>query len=427
MRILITGANGFIGTHIVKALQQDGHQIVGCVRTIKSARKSLPGIELIPVDFTIDHSARVWRPRVEGIDVVINTVGIIRQRGGQTFSSLHTKAPIALFRASAQMGVKQVIQISALGADSSAFSEYHLSKKAADDYLASLNLSWLILMPSIVYGSGAKSMAFFKAVSSLPVVPLIDQGEQQIQPIHIDDMTHLIRRSINPKRQFRKRVELVGPTSITMKNLFEDLRLWLGLNPPRYLSIPYKYAVSLAQWGGFWGNTPLNGEAIAMLQRGNIGECKPYIDECGKLPREMKRVLLESPAVDADKWHADIYFLKPALRMSIAFVWLFTGYLSAFVFPIESSYDLLSEVGIEQRYAPLFLYGAAGMDIALGIVTAFAYRIQLTGTLQIAMIVLYTLIISIYLPDQWIHPFGPISKNLPLIVSILIMMALERE
>ncbi|MES9927815.1 MAG: SDR family oxidoreductase [Candidatus Thiodiazotropha sp. 6PDIVS] len=270
-------------------------------------------------------------------------------------------------------------------------------------------------------------MAFFKAVSSLPVVPLIDQGEQQIQPIHIDDMTNLIRRSINPERQFRKRVELVGPTRITMKNLFEDLRLWLGLNPPRYLSLPYKYAVSLAQWGGFWGNTPLNGEAIAMLQRGNIGECKPYIDECGKVPREMKRVLLESPAVDADKWHADIYFLKPALRMSIAFVWLFTGYLSAFVFPIESSYDLLSEVGIEQRYAPLFLYGAAGMDIALGIVTAFAYRIQLTGTLQIAMIVLYTLIISIYLPDQWIHPFGPISKNLPLIVSILIMMALERE
>ncbi|MES9953114.1 MAG: SDR family oxidoreductase [Candidatus Thiodiazotropha sp. 6PLUC2] len=427
MRIMITGANGFIGTHIVQALHQDGHQIVACVRSIKSARQRGPGIELIEADFTTDHSARVWRPRVKGIDVVINTVGIIRQRGRQTFSSLHHKAPIALFRACAQMGVKQVIQISALGADRSAFSEYHLSKKAADDYLASLDLNWLILMPSIVYGAGAKSMAFFKAVSSLPLVPLIDQGEQQIQPIHIDDMIHLIRRSINPERRFRKRMVLVGPSRITIKKLLEDLRLWLGLTPPHYLSIPYKYAVSLAQWAGFWGNTPLNGEVISMLQRGNIGECKPYIDECGKQPREMKSVLLESPAEDADKWHAGLYFLKPALRLSIAFVWLFTGYLSAFVFPIESSYALLSQVGIEHRYAPLFLYSAAGIDIALGIATAFTYRIRLTAVLQIALIVLYTLIISIYVPDQWFHPFGPISKNLPLIVSILIMMTLERE
>ena len=427
MRILITGANGFIGRHMAQTLRREGHQVVGCVRNPRSAARSLPGIDFIQADFSIDHSARVWRPRVAGFDVVINAVGIIRQQGRQTFTSLHTKTPVALFRACGQMGVKKIIQISALGADESAISHYHLSKKAADDYLSSMNLNWLILMPSIVYGAGAKSMAFFKAVASLPLVPLIDTGNQLIQPIHISDLTRLVSIYIDSEERMEKRIELVGPAPVAIKTLFTDLRTWLGLSPPKFLFIPYSAALHFARWTGFLGDTPLTGEAVAMLQRGNTGDVRPFADQTGKAPIEMRGILSETPAQDSDKWHAGLYFLRPVLRLSIAFVWLFTGYLSAFVFPHEASYAMLFAVGIEERFAPLFLYAAAMIDMALGMATAVAYRIRVVGWIQISLIALYTLIISIHLPDYWLHPFGPISKNLPMVVGILIMMVLERQ
>ncbi|MEJ2609919.1 MAG: SDR family oxidoreductase [Candidatus Thiodiazotropha sp.] len=426
MRILITGVSGFIGRHIAQTLKDEGHQVVGCVRNLNE-RHYPPGIEVIQGDFSIDHSARVWRPRVTGFDAVINAVGIIRQQGSQTFHALHTKAPIALFRACEEMGVKRIIQISALGADKSAFSHYHLSKKAADDYLSSMKLEWLILMPSIVYGTGAKSMAFFKALSSLPLIPLIGLGDQMIQPIHISDLTRLVTKCINTDNLLRQRLVVAGPTPIAIKSLLTELRSWLGIGSAKFLSIPYPIAQILARLGGISGNTPLTNETVTMLQRSNTGDIQPFIEHLGQAPQDIHNVLAETPAKDPDRWHAKLYFLSPVLRISIAFVWVFTGYISAFVFPRETSFALLSQVGISAVFAPLFLYGAAAFDIALGIATVVAYRIQILGWIQVLLILLYTLIISLYLPDQWLHPFGPITKNLPMVMAIFIMMILEKR
>ena len=88
---------------------------------------------------------------------------------------------------------------------------------------------------------------------------------------------------------------------------------------------------------------------------------------------------------------------------------------------------MLNWIGIPSVLAPVTLYSASLFDFLLGLATLAGYRIKIVGILQILMIALYTVIISIGLPEQWIHPFGPISKNLPLLVSILIMMVLEKR
>ena len=149
MHILITGANGFIGGHLLMALRQMGHEVTGCVRNPQAAKIRWPDAGFIQADFSRDRAVADWLPRLRNVDLVINAVGIIREHGSQRFDRLHRDAPIALFRACAETGVRRVIQISALGADESAFSQYHLSKKAADDLLAGLDLEWTILMPSI--------------------------------------------------------------------------------------------------------------------------------------------------------------------------------------------------------------------------------------------------------------------------------------
>jgi uncharacterized protein YbjT (DUF2867 family) len=77
--------------------------------------------------------------RLTGVDAVINTVGILREGRGRRFA-IHDQVPRALFAACPEAGVRRAIQVSALGADASAASRFHLSKRAADDFLATLDL-----------------------------------------------------------------------------------------------------------------------------------------------------------------------------------------------------------------------------------------------------------------------------------------------
>jgi uncharacterized protein YbjT (DUF2867 family) len=105
-----------------------------------------------------------------------------------------------------------VIQISALGADDQALSRYHLSKRAADDHLAASSLDWTVLRPSIVYGPGAHSMALFEALAALPLTPLINRGEQEIQPIHVADLTRAVLHCLAPEGPAGVRVDLVWST-----------------------------------------------------------------------------------------------------------------------------------------------------------------------------------------------------------------------
>ncbi|MBV2123093.1 MAG: SDR family oxidoreductase [Candidatus Thiodiazotropha sp. (ex Ctena orbiculata)] len=427
MRILITGATGFIGSHLTQALLERGHIVLVCVRNPEPAKQRWPDIIPIKVDFSVDHEVEHWIGRLEGVDVVINAVGIIRETRTQTFDLLHRQTPIALFKACEKAAVKRVIQVSALGADDEAFSHYHLSKRAADCYLRASPIDWVIVMPSIVYGAGAKSMAFFKALSALPVIPLIDRGDQPIQPIHINDLTRAVVALVESPGVLRSDVEMVGPVPIRIKALYSKLRQWLNLRQGRFISIPYRLSLHAAKWAGLLGEIPITKEAVAMLRKGNTASVAPFIARFGFQPRSVEQAFIELPAQQADRWHAGLYFLAPLLRLSIAFLWLYTALVSAFLFPLDQSYAMLAQVGILGDWQTIVLYGATTTDLLLGLAILFAYRLQLVVLLQVGIILLYSAIILLWLPEYWLHPFGPMSKNLPLLVALMIVLVTQRR
>lgn len=427
MNILLTGAGGFIGSHLLRELYAQGHNIKACVRDPALAEKRFSGPEYIDDDFSKDVRPEKWHPRLEGVDIVINTVGIIRESATQRYDTLHRDAPIALFQAAANSGVQRIIQISALGADASAQSHYHLSKRSADDYLAELPLDWVILRPSIVYGPGAKSMSLFRALAALPLTPVVGDGRQPIQPIHIDDLVHAAVHCIQDPEDIRRKIDLVGPKPITMLKLLQLQRQWLGQGPLRPLPVPYPMSLHLAGVSGFLGNTPLNRESVQMLQRGNTSDVNAFSEYFHFTPQDIQDVLSRTPATVADRWYAGLYFLRPLLRISIALVWILTGLSSAFFYPTQESYVLLERTGISGVLAPLMLYGAAALDLLLGFAVLFSIRLPIAALMQVVMMCGYSLIISVALPEFWLHPFGPVTKNLPLIVATLIMLVMEKR
>lgn len=272
MKILLTGGSGFIGGQIVKALQLAGYELV-----IASRRNG--------VDFNQLLCTEDWLPYLDDVDAVINSVGIIAETRGQRFHVLHTQAPIALFQACEMAGVNRVIQISALGADEKGFTPYQLSKKAADDYLRSLPLAWFILRPSLVYGKGGKSTALFEHMANLPLIPVIEQGTQFIQPVHIIDLVDAVLACLKATSTQRT-IDVVGPTVLRFAEWLQRLRRKRGKHTGQTLSVPFKLALAFSYLGHFV--IPLlHPDNLRMLQQGNTADVQPLSELLGRMPHDL--------------------------------------------------------------------------------------------------------------------------------------------
>ena len=112
------------------------------------------------------------------------------------------------------------------------------------------------------------------------------------------------------------------------------------------------------------------------------------------------------------------------IRLVLALVWLATGILVLFVFPRQDSLNLLARVGLTGAPAVALLYLAVMLDIALGVLTLI-WRSRVLWLMQAGLIAGYTLIISIWLPEFWWHPFGPILKNLPILLMLWLLFKYE--
>lgn len=430
MRIFITGAGGFIGSHIVRRLCRE-HQLVVGVHSTATAGQLPVGVEWLAVDFSVERAVEDWVPLLQGIDVVINTVGIIVETRAQRFEQVHFRAPCSLFQACERAGVGKVIQLSALGADDAATSRFHVSKKAADDCLRALDLDWVVLRPSLVFGRGGGSASLFAALAVLPRTVLIGGGEQELQPVSIDDLCAAMVALLAAGAPARVTIDVVGPQLVSYAAMLASYRTWLGLDAARVVQVPPRLALAVAavnvRCGAVLAGPSLNPETLQMLERGSSGDAAALSGLLGRQPVAISSALMSHPAVQADRWHARLFFLRPLLRVSIGLLWLFTGLLSLGLYPTAQSYALLAQLGIIGPLACLALYGAALLDVGLGVATLARWRIQWLGIAQIALMLGYTLLISIGLTELWLHPFGPISKNIPLMVATLVMLALEHD
>jgi hypothetical protein len=108
------------------------------------------------------------------------------------------------------------------------------------------------------------------------------------------------------------------------------------------------------------------------------------------------------------------------IRCALATVWLVTGLVVLFVYPKADSLHLLASVGLTGLAADVALYLGALLDVVMGVLTLTVRR-QWLWQLQALLIVGYTIIISIGLPEFWMHPFGPLLKNLPILVLLWLL------
>ena len=173
-------------------------------------------------------------------------------------------------------------------------------------------------------------MALFHALAALPVHALIDGGMQLMQPVHVSDITATIIQSLKKDSPAQLTLPLVGPDPISYKQLLEKIRQRLGKKPAFSFPLPGKLVQRTVFIGRWLGEATFNAENIAMLRRGNAADSKPISQFIGRATKSLDQQLLSTPANQAERWHARLYFLRPLLRLTIAFLWIWSGIVSVF-------------------------------------------------------------------------------------------------
>lgn len=276
MRILLTGSTGFVGQTLHAALTKAGHTVYGGISPRQAPRNHLE----VSMDFAHDLSPAFWLPRLEGMDAVVNAVGVLRDTRARPIAAVHRDAPMALFDACAQAGVQRVVQISALGIDGST-TQYAITKRAAEERLWALaaqhKLQPAILRPSVVFGRGGDSSALFMNLARLPVVllpgPVLDA---RVQPVSVHDLAAVVVALMGSARDTVGMVECVGPEALQMGAFIASLRQQLGNGPAWVLRMPRLLTTLSARIGDMVPPSPWCSETLAMLGTDNVGNTTDF-------------------------------------------------------------------------------------------------------------------------------------------------------
>jgi uncharacterized protein YbjT (DUF2867 family) len=426
MRVLLTGATGLIGGAIARELLLRGHQLVCAVRDPARLRLG-DQANAFAVDLSFVPDAEWWRPHLERVDAVVNAVGILRETPGQRFEALHHRAPAELFRACAEAGVRCVVQVSALGADAQAATAYHLSKRAADDVLRSLPLRGAVVQPSLVFSPEGASSGLFMGLATAPVLMLPAGGTMPVQPVHLDDVVAGVVDLLEAPPAVMSTVAFVGPQPTTLRAYLAGLRGQLGLGRESWVgTLPESLFRIGARLAGRVPGSPLDDDTATMLLAGNAAPAADFERLLGRPPRDAS-AFIEPRFSAALRAQAVLGWARPLLRLALAFLWLWTALVSLGLYPVERSYELLAQVGLQGGFATFALYAAAALDLLLGVLTLWAparWRWWVWPA-QLALVAGYTVLITLFLPGYWLHPYGPISKNLPIMGVIALLWALE--
>lgn len=427
MLILLAGASGFIGSRIAQAIEDAGHALVCGVRDPEAYQRQHPQRRCVALDFAADDPLAGCRTTLEKADAVINAVGIATEQGRNTFKALHTRGPMRLFEACADARVKRVLQLSALGADAGARTAFHLSKRAADEALLALPVQGFVLQPSLVFGIDGASTQQLLQLASTPLAVPLPQGAGAIQPVHVDDVVAVVMRLLlddEVAAAAPRRLAVVGPEPLSLRGYLAALRDGMGLRPARFLSLPRALMDRLAAVGEHLPGSVLNRQTWQMLQRGNVADAHDVTAVLGRAPRAA--VAFVGPLRQAALQAARLPGALLLLRIALAAVWLGTAAVSYGLYPVADSLALLVRTGITGPLAVLMLYGAATFDLVLGLATLLHPRRWLWWA-QLGLMGFYTVVITLKLPEFWLHPYGPVLKNLPVAAALCVLLAFEKR
>jgi len=269
--ILVTGATGFVGPKVVRALRDQDRPVRCLVREPSAGSAELLaawGCELVQGDMT---DAASLRRAVEGCEVVVHLVAI-RQGREELFRRVMEQGTRDLVAAAKEAGVRRFVLMSALGTseETKDLVPYYHAKWESEQAVIGSGLEHVIFRPSFIFGRDGGILVTFKRLARIaPVTPVIGSGRQRIQPIWVDDVAAYFAAGVEKPEAGGRVFELGGPDAVTWNELWARLKRALGIRRPT-MHVPVRLMrVNALVTERLPGDIPLTRDLLTMLEHGD--------------------------------------------------------------------------------------------------------------------------------------------------------------
>ena len=272
--LAVTGGTGFIGSHIVARALAEGRAVRVLARRPEGAVPlAESGAEFAKADIQDPQSlAEGFR----GAEAVIHLVGIIQERGRNTFEAVHHRGTVNVVTAAEAAGVRRLVHMSALGARAGAASAYHRTKWLGEEAVRASRLAWTIHRPSIVYGRGDGFLSRFLSILKLsPVLPIPGDGRNLLQPVWVEDVASCFLQGLDRSETAGRTFELGGPRPLTLEEILDRLMEAAELRRLK-VHVPIRLLeLNAALLEKILPNPPLTRDQLLMLREDNVCDTGP--------------------------------------------------------------------------------------------------------------------------------------------------------
>src|SRR5262245_54473863 len=253
MKVLVTGASGFIGQALIARLAARGHEVRALARHAEGLA-ARPHVEPFKGDLldsdSLDRAA-------QGMDAIVHlacATGVANERQVRRVNVDGTRA---LLDAAQKHNVRRFVFVSTISATRERMGPYGRTKKEGEAMVEHAGLDWVTVRPSLVYG--AAPIGLFATLAaylrSLPVVPVIGSGELELDPIHVDDVCEVLVQCVTRSDVVGKTYDLLGPDRVTFNEFLQRLSRELGIRKPT-VHIPGGIALLMASMLGLVSRRP---------------------------------------------------------------------------------------------------------------------------------------------------------------------------
>lgn len=295
--VTVFGGSGFVGTQAVRYLAKAGWRIRVAVRNPNLAYKMrlLGDVGQIDVvQANVRNQPSIERA-LDGATASLNMVGLLRETGRQGFQATHVMGAKAVAEAAWGMGVRRIVQVSAIGADPNGPSKYARTKAEGEAAVRQVFPDAAIVRPSVVFGNGDSFFNKFASMAQFsPVLPLIGGGLTRFQPVFVGDVGRALARIVADEGSAGRTFELAGPGIFTFRELMEKMLAETG---QRRLLLPVPWPAAralgrLADLAAALIPPPVTADQVESLRVDNVasGEC-PGLAELGITPTTLEAVL----------------------------------------------------------------------------------------------------------------------------------------